>query len=163
MPSNSCETVSIIDPFHQNVLFVYRLKTWPTGPWNLPQIKSQFFSLGRMKREYRQCVVMMSSLLSLCADAVDSVKTFFSVFHEDVTFSPSLNSVTGCTVLLMPRIGNWLLQFRPQAHLILTPVLICKSCDVKCQTGYHVTRWCHSPCLCCWSAVFTTALCQSGF
>lgn len=49
--------------FHQNVLFVYRLKTWPTGPWNLPLIKSQFFSLGRTKREYT-CDVLWQGVSS---------------------------------------------------------------------------------------------------
>lgn len=139
MASESCETFWIIDPFHQNVLFVYRLKTWPTGPWNLPLIKSQFFSLGRTKREYT-CDVLrqgVSSWLYLCVQMrlVDCAKTFFFSGERDIFTLAEL--VTSCTVLLLSRVGHWLSQFGPQTHLILITIWICESCGMKQQTSYY--------------------------
>lgn len=126
--------------FHQNVLFVYRLKTWPTGPWNLPLIKSQFFSLGRTKREYT-CDVLwqgVSSWLYLCVQMrLTARKLFFFLLSGKRDIFTLAELVTSCTVLLLSRVAHWLSQFGPQTHLILITILICESCGMKQQTSYY--------------------------
>lgn len=126
--------------FHTKVSLVYRSKTWPTGQWNLHLIKSQFSSLGRMKREYRYVVLWQRVVCYPC-------------MHAWVTAAklPGENGILGwfsCQLYSSSRhaqlIGCPNFKFRPQTLLILSTVISERAVTCGNKQITTISSWCSS-------------------
>lgn len=127
--------------FHTKVPLVYRSKTWPTGQWNLHLIKSQFSSLGRMKREYRCVVVLWQRVVC------------YSCMHAWVTAAklPGENGILGwlsCQLYSSSRhaqlIGWPNFKFRPHTRLILSTVTSERAVTCGNKQITTISSWCPS-------------------